>query len=146
MDTHTAHLFGKCLTLASGTSRCLCSHDPLILSSLTLEGKARPSVLNHPCHGIVVAIPGCQLDYIWNDLHSRNGGHTRDPDLEAGRHRLLTRIWTTLFTPYLVITAKHCDTMQNLSVFPPTQDQVPQHRLRVCIANVHSRACHTVGV
>ena len=31
----------------------------------------------------VVAIPGCQLDYIWNELQSRNGGHTCDPDLEA---------------------------------------------------------------
>ena len=34
-----------------------------------------------------MAIPDCQLDYIWNELQSRNGGHTRDPDLEAGRHR-----------------------------------------------------------
>jgi hypothetical protein len=33
----------------------------------------------------VVAIPGCQLDYIWNELQSRNGGHTCDPDLEAGK-------------------------------------------------------------
>lgn len=24
----------------------------------------------------VVAIPGCQLDYIWNERQSRNGGHT----------------------------------------------------------------------
>ena len=32
-----------------------------------------------------MAIPSCQLDYIWNELQFRNGGHTRDPDLEAGR-------------------------------------------------------------
>ena len=31
-----------------------------------------------------MAIPGCQLDYIWNELHSRNGEHTCDRDLEAG--------------------------------------------------------------
>ena len=37
-----------------------------------------------------MAILGCQLDYIWNELQSRNGGHTCDPDLEAGRHKLLT--------------------------------------------------------
>ena len=40
----------------------------------------------------VVAIPDCQLDYIWNELQSRNGGHTCDADLEAGRHRLLIQI------------------------------------------------------
>lgn len=32
-----------------------------------------------------MAILGCQLDYIWNKLQSRNGGHSCDPDLEAGR-------------------------------------------------------------
>jgi hypothetical protein len=34
---------------------------------------------------IVMAIPGYQLYYIWNELQSRNGGHTCDLDLEAGR-------------------------------------------------------------
>ena len=43
---------------------------------------------------IVMTIPGCHLDYIWNELQSRNGGHTYDPDLEAERHRLLTQILT----------------------------------------------------
>ena len=33
----------------------------------------------------VVAIPGCQLDYIWNELQSRIGRLTSDPYLEAGR-------------------------------------------------------------
>jgi hypothetical protein len=33
----------------------------------------------------VVAIPGCQLDYIWNELQSRTGKVTSDPNLEAGR-------------------------------------------------------------
>jgi hypothetical protein len=28
-------------------------------------------------------IPGCQLDYIWNELQSRNGGRNCDPDFEA---------------------------------------------------------------
>ena len=32
-----------------------------------------------------MAIPGCQLDYIWNELQSRNEGHTCDPDLETGK-------------------------------------------------------------
>jgi hypothetical protein len=35
----------------------------------------------------VVAIPGCQLDYIWNKLQSRIGRLTSDPNLEAGSHR-----------------------------------------------------------
>jgi hypothetical protein len=38
------------------------------------------------CHmGTVVAIPGCQLDYIWNELQSRIGRLTSDPYLEAWR-------------------------------------------------------------
>jgi hypothetical protein len=43
----------------------------------------------------VMAIPGCQLDYIWNELKFRNGGHTCDP--EAERLKLLTQIliWRT---------------------------------------------------
>jgi hypothetical protein len=32
-----------------------------------------------------VAIPCCQLDSIWNELQSRIGGLTNDPDVEAGR-------------------------------------------------------------
>jgi hypothetical protein len=35
---------------------------------------------------IVMVNLTCQLNYIRNDLQSRNGGHICDPDLEAGRH------------------------------------------------------------
>ena len=41
---------------------------------------------------IVVAIPGCQLDYIWNELQSRIGRLTYDPNLEAQRYKFLTWI------------------------------------------------------
>jgi hypothetical protein len=34
---------------------------------------------------IVVAIPGCQLDYSWNELQSGIGRLTSDPYLEAWR-------------------------------------------------------------
>jgi hypothetical protein len=34
--------------------------------------------------------PGCQLDYIWNELQSRNGWHSSDLNLESGRNRLLS--------------------------------------------------------
>jgi hypothetical protein len=34
---------------------------------------------------VVVAIPSCQLDYIWNELQSRIGRITSDPNLEAGK-------------------------------------------------------------
>jgi hypothetical protein len=34
---------------------------------------------------IVVAIPGGQLDYIWNEVQSKIGRLTSDPNLEAGR-------------------------------------------------------------
>ena len=43
---------------------------------------------------LVTTIPGCQLDYIWNELQSRNGGHTCDLDCKSGRYRLLTQILT----------------------------------------------------
>jgi hypothetical protein len=33
----------------------------------------------------VVALPGCQLDCIWNELQSRIGRAISDPNLEAGR-------------------------------------------------------------
>jgi hypothetical protein len=38
---------------------------------------------------VVVALPGCQLDYIWNELQSRIGGLTYDSDLEIGRYKFL---------------------------------------------------------
>jgi hypothetical protein len=40
----------------------------------------------------VVAIPGCQIAYIWNELQSRIGRLTSDPNLEAGRYKFLTWI------------------------------------------------------
>jgi hypothetical protein len=39
-----------------------------------------------------MAFHGCQLDNIWIKLQSRNEGHICDPELEAGRHRLLAQI------------------------------------------------------
>jgi hypothetical protein len=36
-----------------------------------------------------MAIPGYHLDYVWNELQSRNGGQSCDPVLEGRRHRLL---------------------------------------------------------
>jgi hypothetical protein len=38
---------------------------------------------------IVMAISSCQLNCIWYELQSRNGGHTCDLDLEEGKHKLL---------------------------------------------------------
>jgi hypothetical protein len=41
-------------------------------------------------YAYAMAIPGCQLDYTWNDLQSRTGRLTYDPDLETGSHKFLT--------------------------------------------------------
>ena len=50
-------------------------------------------VHSHMCMSMhtVVAIPGCQLDYIRNELQSRIERLSSDPNLEAGRYILL--IW-----------------------------------------------------
>lgn len=39
-----------------------------------------------------VAIPGCQLEYIWNELQSRTGHHTCDTHLEDEGQKFLTWI------------------------------------------------------
>jgi hypothetical protein len=56
-------------TRSSVLARVLLGHEPSTVS-----------------RSIVMAIPGCQLDYVWNELQSRIGGHTCDPDLDAGKH------------------------------------------------------------
>jgi hypothetical protein len=53
---------------------------------------------------IVVAILGCQLDYICNELQCRIGRLTCDPNLEAGRYKFLTwilvrRSWAMAMNP-----------------------------------------------
>jgi hypothetical protein len=45
------------------------------------ETQSRKKNLSHA----VVAIPGCQLDNIWNELQSGIGRLTSDPYLEAWR-------------------------------------------------------------
>jgi hypothetical protein len=56
---------------------------------------------------IVTAILSCQLDNIWNELQSRNGRHTCDPDLEAGRHRVL--IWVLTHRGHEKLRPRHSD-------------------------------------
>ena len=48
----------------------------------------------HPWYLTAVAIPGCQLDYIWNELQFRIGRLTCDSNLEAKRYKFLTWILT----------------------------------------------------
>ncbi|EDL40959.1 mCG146153, partial [Mus musculus] len=67
------------------------SCNPLLSQRHTAQPRSTPQghVLRKT---YVMAIPVCQLDSIWNDLQSRIGGLTCDPDLEAGRHKFLTSI------------------------------------------------------
>jgi hypothetical protein len=81
---------------------CIQSYYVLLLSSLpqiwtwktqemnqTQSGSRKAWFSQYPRHSDtiegVVAIPGCQLDYIWNELQSRIGRLTSDPYLEAWR-------------------------------------------------------------
>ena len=78
---------------------------------------------------IVMAILGCQLDCIWDELQSRNGGHTCDPnleagrqlafdlDVEAGRHRILIQIVRRVDT-LLIQTLRQEDTHLTCRVPP----------------------------
>jgi hypothetical protein len=57
--------------------------DCLVKVRKLICGRIRYS--SHLCMRPVMAILGCQLNYIWNELQSRIGGLTSDPNLEAGR-------------------------------------------------------------
>ena len=65
------------------------------MKDVSCRGRSAPLTSSHCV--LVRAIPGCQLDYIWNELQSRIGGLTCDPDLEAGRHKFLTWILARKF-------------------------------------------------
>jgi hypothetical protein len=70
---------------------------PVLISfcdGLQLHSETDPFLPSCSWSGCVTAIPGCQVDYIWNELQLRNGELTCDPDREAGRLRLLTWILT----------------------------------------------------
>jgi hypothetical protein len=54
----------------------MCQHNVSKQLPLFYRGELNPSV---------VAIPGCQLDNIWNELQSGIGRLTSDPYLEAWR-------------------------------------------------------------
>jgi hypothetical protein len=56
------------------------------------ESSGREHLPHSSPYPFIMAIPGCQLDNIWDELQSRAGGLTCDPDLEAGRHKFLTWI------------------------------------------------------
>ena len=61
----------------------------------------------------VMAIPSWQPDYIWNELQSRNGGHSCDSDIEVGRHKLLIKI--LMWDDINILYNKPCHIKQNIS-------------------------------
>jgi hypothetical protein len=66
---------------------------------------------------IVVAIPGCYLDCIWNKLQFRNEEHTCDPDLESGRHRFQT--WIVLWRSWGIVAMKNSGPGKVVHTFNP---------------------------
>lgn len=54
----------------------------------TVHASGRYHRSSHP----VMAIPGCQFNYICNELQSRTGGLTCDPDQKYRRHKFWTWI------------------------------------------------------
>jgi hypothetical protein len=69
---------------------------------------------HHQCSS-VMDIPGCHLDSIWNDLQSRIGGLTCDPDLEAGRHKFLT--WILAWRSWGIVSMKSLGPGQTVHTF-----------------------------
>jgi hypothetical protein len=63
-------------------------HFFLISQEIASRQKKQTHLLLISCillKAVVVAIPGCQLDNIWNELQSGIGRLTSDPYLEAWR-------------------------------------------------------------
>ena len=103
---------------------------------------------------VVMAIPGCQLDYIWNELQSRHGGHTCDPDREARRHSPRNRIlawrsWDTVFMKslgpckviYALIPGDPGKQISEFSQGQPGTKEVPDSGLVVLIFNLSHIFC-----
>jgi hypothetical protein len=63
----------------------LLSHSGIHILEFNISSLFSVKVLCRGHKDGVVAIPGCQLDYIWNELQSRIGRLTSDPYLEARR-------------------------------------------------------------
>ena len=83
-----------------------------------MSGSFHPtmSVVERPSD-TVVAIPGCQLDYIWNELQSRIGGLTCDPDLETGRQKFLT--WILAWRSWSIVAMKSLGPGKVVHTFNP---------------------------
>jgi hypothetical protein len=66
-----------------------------------------------------MTIPGCQLDYIWNELQSRIEELTCDPDLEAGRYKFLT--WILAWRSWGIVTMKSLGSGKVVHTFNPSK-------------------------
>jgi hypothetical protein len=65
----------------------------------------------------VMAIPSCQLDYIWNELQSKIGWLTYDLDLEAGRHKFQT--WILAWESWGIVSMKNLGPGKVVHFFNP---------------------------
>jgi hypothetical protein len=79
------------------TPQCDCMRNiyivlDLFINLLLLQVDVRQYLCQVDKGWIVVAIPGSQLDYIWNVLQSRIGRLISDPNLEDERYKFLTWI------------------------------------------------------
>ena len=66
-----------------------------------------------------MAIPDCQLNYIWDELQSRIGGFIWDPDLEDGRHKFLT--WILAWRSWGIVTMKSLGSGKVVHTFNPSK-------------------------
>jgi hypothetical protein len=77
-------LHRHCSSSPFRNSHQVTSYQPCFAVHFAYEQKQDIGMAKLPMH-VVVAIPGCQPDYIWNELQSRIGRLTSDPYLEAWR-------------------------------------------------------------
>lgn len=64
-----------------------------------------------------MAVPGCQLDYIWNELQFGIRGLTCGPDLEVRRHKYLT--WILVWKSWGIVAMKSLGPDKVVNTFNP---------------------------
>ena len=112
-----SNIFGWWFSLWEPTGSRLVDPAGFPGSSYPLPGPQSFAQLFHKI--LVMAVPGCQLDYMWNELQFRIEGYTCDPDLEAGRYKFL--IWILAWRSWGIVAMKSLGPRKVVHAFNPRE-------------------------